>query len=147
MSEWIENFNDPYAEDDAKLNDFIEETLHRVSVKLFHHQDRVVYSANETVNYIPRLREGAIDYIGNAIEDELSWVTHYMINRILVAYLSSNIDPGEEGRWWFEDELGEEDAAEFWNEIYDFIWEDYSKHLGEEKTRELWKKWGYPERK
>ena len=98
--------------------------------------------ANETDNGIPKMREDAIDYIRMVARNELGWLVNYMINRILVSYMKGNIDPSEEVKWWFKEDLPEGDDEEFWKEINECIWQDYAKVLGEEKTAELWEKWG-----
>ena len=142
MSDWIKFFEAPYAEDDTLMNDWVERIIHRVSAELFHHQHDVVYMANETDNGIPKLKDEAVDVIHQTVHSELGWVVDYIISRILVAYAKSNIDLGDEGRWYIEDRLDPENAADFWTEIDEYIWSDYTRFLGEEKTAELWEKWG-----
>lgn len=144
MGTWLQYFENPYAEDDELLNDWVERTLRFTSWELFNKQDKIVYFANETDNGIPKLKEGALDVIHQTIIDELGWLRSYMLGRILVAYAKGNIDLGEEGKQYLDDQFDSEDTAEFWNEIYQYIWDDYSKMLGEERTAELWEKWGYP---
>ena len=145
MNNWVEWYEQPYADDDTKLNDFVEEHLKRVSWHLFEEQEKIVYMANETENGIPKMKEGAIDEISRQIRSEFGWLINYMVSRILVAYMKGNIEPSEEVKWWFEDDLldpEEDNIGEFWKEINDYIWNDYAKMLGEERTSELWKKWG-----
>lgn len=142
MENWVKWYEQPYAEDDSLLNEFIEDALRRTSWKLFGNQEKVVYMANETDNGIPKMREDAIDYIRMVARNELGWLVNYMVNRILVGYMKNNIDPSEEIKWWFKEDLPEGDDEEFWKEINEYIWQDYAKVLGEEKTAELWKKWG-----
>lgn len=148
MKNWVKWYEQPYAEDDFLLNQFIEDALHRVSWKLFDNQENVVYMANETDNGIPKMREDAIDYIRTVARNELGWLVNYMVNRILVSYMKGNIDPSEEVKWWFNEDLPEkEDVNQFWAEINEYIWQDYAKVLGEERTTELWEKWGKAPRK
>ena len=142
MENWVKWYEQPYAEDDSQLNEFIEDALRRISWRLFDNQEKVVYMANETDNGIPKMREDAIDYIRMVARNELGWLVNYMINRILVSYMKGNIDPSEEVKWWFKEDLPEGDDEEFWKEINECIWQDYAKVLGEEKTAELWEKWG-----
>lgn len=142
MSNWIEWFEAPYAENDDLMNDWVETILHRVSWELFHHQHDIVKMAYETENGIPVLKDEAIEIIDQVITSELGWLRSYMIGRILVSYAKENIDLGEEGRWYMNDQFDPEDAADFWKEIDEYIWQDYAKVLGNEKTAELWKKWG-----
>ena len=144
MSDWIKWFEQPYAEDGDLLNDWVDNTLRHVSWRLFENQHNIVYMANETDNGIPRLKDEAVNIIRDTINAELSWLRNYMISRILVNYAKGNIDLGDEGKWYLDDQFDPEDAADFWDEIYRYIWDDYSKVLGEEKTAKLWEKWGYP---
>ncbi len=142
MENWVKWYEQPYAEDDFLLNEFIEDALRRTSWKLFENQEKVVYMAYETDNGIPKMREDAIDYIRMVARNELGRLVSYMVNRILVSYMKGNIDPSEEIKWWFKEDLPEGDDEQFWKEINEYIWQDYAKVLGEEKTAELWKKWG-----
>lgn len=139
---WIEHYEMPYAEDDELLNDYVNEILKRASWRLFESQDKVVYMANETEKGIPKMREDAIDYIREVLYQELrGWMLPYLVDRILVAYLKSNIEPSEEVKYHFEEDLCE-DSEDFWKEIDDYIWEDYRKHISEDRMKELWAKWG-----
>lgn len=147
MEKWIDWYEKPYAEDDIKLNDFIEDALRHLSWELFRNQDKILYMANETDNGLPKMRDGAIDYIRIITNNKLNWLVTYMINRILVAYLKGNIEPSEEIKRWFNEDLPEEDCEEFWADIDEYIWNDYAKYLGEERTAELWEKWGKAPRK
>ena len=147
MEDWVKWYEQPYAEDDFLLNKFIEDALRRVSWKLFENQENVIHMANETDNGIPKMREGAIDYIYMVARNELGWLIGYMVNRILISYMKGNIDPSEEIKRWFKEDLPEGDDEQFWEEINNYIWNDYVKYLGEEKTAELWEKWGKAPRK
>lgn len=150
MNNWVEWYEQPYAEDNAKLNDFIEDALRRISWHLFDKQEKIVYMANETDNGIPKMREGAIQEISQTVHSEFGWLVNYMVSRILVAYMKGNIEPSEEVKLWFEDDLldpEEDNIGEFWKEINDYIWDDYVKVLGEERTAKLWEKWDKEPRK
>ncbi len=141
MSSWIEYFENPYAENDELMNDWVETIIHRVSWELFDHQQDIIKMAHETENGIPVLKDEAIKVIGQVIISELGWLRSYILDRILVSYAKGNIDLGEEGRWYMNEQFDPEDAANFWKEIDKYIWQDYAKVLGEERTAELWKKW------
>ena len=147
MEKWIDWYEKPYSEDDIKLNDFIEDALRHLSWELFRNQDKILYMANETDNGLPKMRDGAIDYIRITTNNKLNWLVTYMINRILIAYLKGNIEPSEEVKQRFNEDLPEEDCEEFWADIDEYIWNDYAKYLGEERTAELWEKWGKAPRK
>lgn len=150
MDGWVKWYEQPYAEDDAKLNDFIEDALHRISWNLFHEQEKIVHMAYETENGLPKMKEGAIEEISNAARSELSWVVDYMVGRILVGYMKGNIEPSDEVKAWFEEDLldpEENNVDNFWKEINDYIWDDYAKMLGEARTAELWKGWNKEPRK
>lgn len=150
MDKWVDWYEQPYADDEDKLNDFIKQALRRVSWHLFDKQEEIVYMANETENGIPKMKEGAIEEISRTVRSELGWLVNYMVNRILVAYMKGNITPSDEVKNWFEDDLcdpEEDNIGQFWKEIDDYIWNDYVKVLGEERTAELWEKWGKAPRK
>lgn len=147
MKKWIDWYENPYADDNDSLNDFVEKALGRVCWKLFENQEKILYMANETNNGIPKMREDAIDYISMTAHNELGWLVSYMINRILVAYLKGNVEPSEEIKWWFNEDLPEKEREQFWADIDEYIWNDYAKDLGEESTAKLWEKWGKAPRK
>ena len=147
MNSWINWYEMPYTRDNEKLNDYVEKMLKRASWKLFENQKNIVHMAYETDNGIPKMREGAIDYIYTVVRNEFDWLVDYMVNRILVAYLKGNIEPSDEVKKWFEEDLFEKDADQFWKEIDDYIWDDYVRMLGEEKLTKLWEKWGKAPRK
>lgn len=132
----------PYAEDDYLLNTFVEETLRRVSWKLFQHQEDFVYMANEREDGIPVLKDNAVEVIDLTINSELSWLYGYMITRLLMSYRLNNIELGDEGTQWLRDELGEEEFFEWESRARKFIYNDYVKILGEERADEYFRKIG-----
>ena len=144
---WLEFYERPYADDDEKLNDFVQDTLRRVSWKLFENQKSVVHMAYETESGIPQFKDGAVDYIAQIIDNELGWLRSYMVNRILIAYVKSNIEMSEQVEDHFYFDFEPEDYADFRKQLDDYIWNDYAENLGEERTAELWEKWGKAPRK
>lgn len=142
MNKMLDWYEEPYADDDALLNEFIERHLRRLSWGLFENQQDILYMANETDNKIPKMREGAIDYIRGKARLELSWLIEYMIDRTLISYLKENIEPSEEVKEWFRTGMSEENYEQLWADIDDYIWNDYAGVLGEARTAELWEKWG-----
>lgn len=142
MNKMLDWYEEPYADDDALLNEFIERHLRRLSWGLFENQHDILYMAHETNNKIPKMREGAIDYIRGKARLELSWLIEYMIDRTLISYLKENIEPSEEVKEWFRTGMSEEDYEQLWADIDDYIWNDYAGALGEARTAELWEKWG-----
>lgn len=132
----------PYAEDDYLLNTFVEETLRRVSWKLFQHQEDFVYMANEREDGIPVLKENAIWTIEDYINSEFAWLRSYILTRLLMSYRLDNVELGEEGTWWLRDELGEEEFLEWESRARKFIYNDYVKTLGEERADEYFRKIG-----
>ena len=132
----------PYADDDHLLNDFVEDVLRRVSWKLFQHQGDFVYMAHEREDGIPLLKDNVIEVIDRQIDSELSWLYGYMTTRLLMSYRLNNIDLGDEGTQWLRDDLGDELYLEWESRARKFIYDDYAKHLGEEKADEYFKKIG-----
>ena len=142
MNKMLDWYEEPYADDDALLNEFIERHLRRLSWGLFENQQDILYMAVSSANEIPKMREGAIDYIRGKARLELSWLIEYMIDRTLISYLKENIEPSEEVKEWFRTGMSEEDYEQLWADIDDYIWNDYAGALGEARTAELWEKWG-----
>lgn len=143
LHEVYDNVNTrPYAENDHLLNDFVEDVLHRVSWKLFQHQEDFVYMANEREDGIPLLKENVIWTIDDYINSELLWLRSYITTRLLMSYRLGNIDLGEEGMWYLRGELGEEEFLEWESRARKFIYNDYVESLGEEKADEYFKRIG-----
>ena len=118
----------PYAEDDALLNDFINDLIRHVSWKMFTHQEEVCYTIAE--KNPPMLKDNVIGFLRTAINNELGWVRDYVICRMLMSYRLSNVDLGEEAELYLRDSLGEEQWAEFEEAAKKFIWNDYAKFCG-----------------
>lgn len=118
----------PYAEEDALLNDFIDNLVRRLSGKMFTHQEEICYTITE--KNPPMLKDNVIDYMRQAINNELGWVRDYVICRMLISYRLSNVDLGEEAEWYLRDSLGEEEWAKFEEAAKKFIWNDYAKFCG-----------------
>ena len=95
----------PYAEDDALLNDFINDLIRHVSWKMFTHQEEVCYTIAE--KNPPMLKDNVIGFLRTAINNELGWVRDYVICRMLMSYRLSNVDLGEEAELYLRDALGE----------------------------------------
>ena len=118
----------PYAEDDALLNDFINDLIRHVSWKMFTHQEEVCYTIAE--KNPPMLKDNVIGFLRTAINNELGWVRDYVVCRMLMSYRLSNVDLGEEAELYLRDSLGEEQWAEFEEAAKKFIWNDYAKFCG-----------------
>lgn len=131
-----------YAEDDYLLNDFVEELFHRLSWKMFEHQEEICYTIAE--KNPPMLKDNVIEYMRQAINNELGWVRDYIICRMLISYRLSNVDLGEEAEWYLKESLGDE-----WNNFdkkaNEYIWNDYVKFLGATKAKEYFEKINRPE--
>ena len=132
----------PYADDDYLLNTFVEETMRRVSWKLFEHQGDVLHMANETETGIPLLKDNAIEDMRNYINGEFSWIRSYIITHLLMSYRLGNIDLGPEGEWWLREELGEEEYLEWESRARKAIYQEYAQNLGEDRADEYFKKIG-----
>lgn len=133
----------PYAEDDYPLNNFVDDICRRLSWKMFENQEKICYNINE--KNPPMLKDNVIEYMRQTINSELSWVRHYIICRMLISYRMSNVDLGEEAKFYLREEFDEEDWAEFNKVINQYVWDDYVKYLGEEKAKEYFEKINRPE--
>lgn len=118
----------PYAEDDALLNDFVNDLIRRLSWEMFTHQEEICYTIAE--KNPPMLKDNVIDHMRTVINNELGWVRDYVICRMLISYRLSNIDLGEEAELYLRDSLGEEEWAKFEEAAKKFIWDDYVKFGG-----------------
>ena len=132
----------PYAEDDYLLNDFIEELLLHLSWKMFEHQEEICYTIAE--KNPPMLKDNVIEFMRQAINNELGWVRDYIICRMLISYRLSNVDLGEEAEWYLKESLGDE-WDNFDKKVNEYIWNDYVKFLGVAKAKEHFEKINRPE--
>lgn len=132
----------PYAEDDYLLNTFVEETMRRVSWKLFEHQEDILYMASETESGIPLLKDNVIEEMRDCINGAFGWIRGYMITHLLMSYRLGNIDLGPEGEWWLREELGEEEYLEWESRARKAIYDEYAQNLGEEAADRYFEKIG-----
>lgn len=133
----------PYAEDDYLLNDYVDEILRRVSLRLFERQEDICFMVSE--RNPPMLKDGAVDIIEAECHKELNWLVDYIVNRMLISYRLNNIDLGEEGESELRWNLGDEEYEDFEKVAREYIYQDYVKFLGTEKTNLYFEKIGRPE--
>ncbi len=133
-------FTRPYAEDDALLNQYVEEALHRASWDLFHQQEQLCHNIKE--KNPPKLKDGALDLIFNACRRQFDFVVSYMVLRMLIEYRAGNVDLDAESEWYLKDSLGEEGWKEFQKAVNRYIYNDYVSSLGEKKAHDYFKRIG-----
>ena len=136
-------FTRPYAEDDYTANDLVENLYFRLSRKMFEKQEEICHMA--TKDTIPMLKDNVITFMQNYLNTEFGWIRNYIICRMLISYRMSNVDLGFEGEWFLREEFSEEEWAEFNKIMNKYVWEDYCKYLGPEKSKEYFKRVNHPE--
>ena len=133
----------PYADDDVTLNEEIDRIFRAVHWHMFEDQNKICYNIAE--KNPPMLKDNAIEYLHQQINDELCWVRDYIICRMLISYRLSNIDLGEEATWYLREAFDDETWEELNDAINHYIWKDYSENLGEEKAIEYFTRINRPE--
>ena len=133
----------PFADDDAPLNDFIDDLTRRLSWYMFEHQNEICYNISE--KNPPMLKDNVIERMQNFLNTEFGWVRDYIISRMLISYRMSNVDLGFEGEWYLRESLGDEDWADFNKTMNKYVWDDYCKYLGPEKAKKYFMKINRPE--
>lgn len=133
----------PYAENNDLLNDYVDEILRHVSWRLFRQQEDICFTISE--RNPPMLKEEAVDIIEAECRKELNWLVDYIVNRMLISYRLSNIDLGEEGENELRWNLGDEEYEDFEKAAREYIYQDYVKFLGTEKTNLYFEKIGRSE--
>lgn len=136
-------FTRPYAEDDYTLNDFVNTLSRELSWYMFKHQDEICFNISE--KNPPMLKDNAIDFMQNFLKTQFGWVCNYIICRMLISYRMSNVDLGDEGTEYLREEFDSEGWSEFNKTMNKYVWEDYVKFLGVEKTKAYFEKIGRPE--
>jgi len=122
----------PFADDESLLNDFVNRIIFDVSWDLFRDQEEICNMATRTAP--PLLKDNVVDHIKMYVNRELSFLRIYITTYILMSYRFSNIDLGPEAEWWLKEELGEEEYEAFEKAAKEYIYNDYVKHLGQEKA-------------
>ena len=133
----------PFAEDDALLNDFIDDLIHQLSWEMYKHQDEICYDISQ--KNPPMLKDNVIEYMQNALNVKMGFVRDYIISRMLISYRMSNVDLGSEGEWYLRESFDDESWTEFNESMNKYVWDDYCKYLGSEKAKEHFKKINRPE--
>lgn len=141
MGKLFETYLESYSEnDDEKLNDWVDSIVYLSSAELFHRQENWIYMAGEEGD-LPQLKENALDYITQVVKSKLSWVTMYIVDRLIAQYRMSNVILNEDAIDMLIEELGEDGYEQWEQEVRTLIFEDYKKALGEKKAIELCQKW------
>lgn len=133
-------FTRPYAEDDYLLNDYVEYLIQRLSWHCLVRQEDMCYMINE--KNPPELKNEALKILRQEINSVFSSLREYIMARMLITYRLSNISLGDEPAWWLKETLGEDDYDEFELEARKYIYNDYKRFLGKEKTDEHFRKIG-----
>lgn len=133
----------PFAEDDALLNDFIDDLIHQLSWEMYKHQDEICYNISQ--KNPPMLKDNVIEHMQNILNVKMGFVRDYIISRMLISYRMSNVDLGSEGEWYLRESFDDESWAEFNRSMNKYVWDDYCKYLGPEKAKEYFNKINRPE--
>lgn len=133
----------PYAEDDALLNDFVDDLVRQVSWEMFKDQEQICHTIAECNP--PKLKDGALDHLINIINNKLGWVRNYIVCRTLLSYRMGNVDLDEESEWYLREEFDEEGWEELTQAINHHIWDDYRKFMGDEDAKAYFTKINRPE--
>lgn len=133
----------PFAEDDALLNDFIDDLIHQLSWEMYRHQDEICYNISQ--KNPPMLKDNVIEHMQNILNVKMGFVREYIISRMLISYRMSNVDLGSEGEWYLRESFDDESWAEFNKSMNKYVWDDYCKYLGPEKAKEYFQKINRPE--
>lgn len=133
----------PFAEDDALLNDFIDDLIHQLSWEMYKHQDEICYDISQ--KNPPMLKDNVIEHMQNILNVKMGFVREYIISRMLISYRMSNVDLGSEGEWYLRESFDDESWAEFNKSMNKYVWDDYCKYLGPEKAKEYFQKINRPE--
>lgn len=140
MIDYNNKFN--FFDDDLLAKEWFNRFCARLSWKFFENQEEMLYMANETESGIPKLKEGALEAMARIFNEEIGFMRYCVILGFIESYrVDSNVDLSEEAIWMLKEEMGEEEYEKWEEEAKRTIVADYAKHLGEEKAKELAKKW------
>lgn len=144
MNKMLDIMLEPYAEDDALLNSWVEAQLSQIKVNLFRKQTDWLYLNGELgEGCVPKFRLCGRDYIREACYRNLGWLVDYMVNRLVAEYRLSNIDLDEETILDLQWEMGKEEYEEWELECKRRIFKEYCKMMGEDEAKAYFEKlWG-----
>lgn len=132
----------PFADDDALLNDFINDLIHQLSLEMFEHQEEICYNISQ--KNPPMFKNNVIEHMQNVLDIKMGFVRNYIISRILISYRMSNVDLGFEGEWYLRESFDDESWVDFNKAMNKYVWDDYCKYLGLEKAKEYFTKINRP---
>jgi hypothetical protein len=136
-------FTRPYADDTLLANELVDRLTFLLSKEMFKHQEEVCYMISE--KNPPMLKDNVIEYMQNCLNTKFGWIRNYIICRMLISYRMSNVDLGESGERYLREEFTEEEWEEFNQAMNRYVWDDYCKFFGPEKTKEHFEKINRPE--
>lgn len=147
---YVDTCLQPYAEDDTLLNDWLDNFIAHIKLRLFKKQEDWVHMAGEFgKGSIPKLKENAIDTIVEAAIDEFGWVLNYIVDRLITEYRLSNIDLDENTISELIFEFDEDGYEEWETECRKRIVEDYKNFMDKDKLIDyfsnLWKEGWRPQ--
>lgn len=139
---------EPYADEDERLNDWVDNILAHVRWHMFQNQEEWLYMAGELgEGAVPKFKPNAREVMHNAIYREFGWVVAYMMDRLITEYRLGNVDLDDDLIADLRYEMGgyedEEDTTydEWEAEARKRIFKDYEEHLGTNETLRLAKSW------
>ena len=136
-------FTRPFADDDYSANELVDELTFRLSRKMFERQEEICYMISE--KNPPMLKDNVIEFMQNYLNTEFGWIRNYIICRMLISYRMANVDLGEEGEWYLREEFNDEEWDQLNDALNKYVWNDYCKYLGPDKTRKYFEKINRPE--
>lgn len=132
-----------YADDDALLNDWVDEGMRRIAWKMFERQGKWIYMSGELgEGRFPQIKDykSVSSEFRRAFDDWIGWLESYMFDRYIAEVRSGNVDLGEDLEAELRFRWGDEEFEEWDAGARCQIFDEYAKMLGVERAVELFKK-------
>lgn len=136
----------PYAEDDTLLNEWIDDIAAQINWNMFKNQEDWVYMSGDLgEGRFPQFKncDCVYDSFSESFNRAIGILEGYLWERFITNIRLSNVDLGKD----MENELrflwGDERFEEWEAAAKEYVFEDYSKDLGEETANKIFNKaWG-----
>lgn len=127
MEDVMKHEFEPYFDEDAKANDWVDELVRHVRWNLFRNQEEWIYMAGERgKRRNPMTRYNAYEYIRDTVNAEIQNLSHYLTMELLREYHDDDIDFDCETAQYYNDyfELSEDEDY-----VHGVEWDEDSPYI------------------
>ena len=134
---------DSYAEDNATLNNWVDELYKKISREMFKNQEKWIFMSGELgEGRFPQFKdfESVYNEFDQAFNSSIGGLFSYLFECFIRDIRLGNVDLGEDMEYELRWSMGDEDYEEWEKKARKAIVDDYVKNLGEENTIRIFEK-------